>query len=264
MSCLAEACISVIGSRRATPYGLAAAELAGRVAAECGLVVVTGGARGCDHAASMAALDAGGKAIVVPGSGADVIYPSSSADAFEGAVSSGGCVVSLEDWGAGPRRYMFVRRNSLIAALSLSLIVTEADLKSGTYSTASAALSLSRNIYAIPGSIFSPTSRGTNRLIESGAAIVPDEIALEQLIASDYDRLRLVDERPITERGRTLSALVASPSRPDELSEKMGCDVLTAIRNISDLEARGLVERLTDGRYSPTERALLGDNVRRA
>ena len=121
-------CISIIGARRATPYGLAVAEMAARVAVECGITVVSGGAMGCDHAAGLAAIRHGGKTVIVSGCGADVIYPASSGDLYEGAVATGGAVISTEQWGRGPRRWSFPRRNRLIAALSLATVVTEAGI----------------------------------------------------------------------------------------------------------------------------------------
>ncbi|MBR1829508.1 MAG: DNA-processing protein DprA, partial [Atopobiaceae bacterium] len=87
--------LAVIGARRATPYGLAVAERAGRIAAECGIALVSGGAMGCDAAALRAAQRAGGVTIVVSGTGADRVYPQTSRDGFEGAPKGGGCVVSL-------------------------------------------------------------------------------------------------------------------------------------------------------------------------
>lgn len=248
-------CISIIGARRATPYGLAVAEMAGRVAAECGIVVVSGGAMGCDHAAGAAALAAGGRTVVVSGCGADLVYPRTSTDVFEGAVESGGAVVSLERWGSTPRRYAFPKRNALIAALSQCLFVTEAGIKSGTMSTADVAVGLGRTVYAIPGSIFSPLSSGTNRLISEGAQVICDEGALETAIALDYGKLRLTPG-PRRERagGRVLSALVASPSRADELAARLNEDVLTILKTLSDYEAHGLVTKLPDGRYAPSKK----------
>ena len=111
-------CLSVIGARRATPYGIAVAEMAGRVAAESGIVVVSGGAMGCDCAAGRAALEAGGRTVVVSGCGADMVYPASSADVYAGAVAAGGAVISLERWGSPPRRYAFPKRNAIIAVSS--------------------------------------------------------------------------------------------------------------------------------------------------
>lgn len=253
-------CISVIGARRATPYGLSVAEMAARVAAECGITVVSGGALGCDHAAGMAALRAGGTTVVVSGCGADVVYPASSRDLFEGALSRGGAVVSLSPWGCGPRRWSFPRRNAVIAALSRVLVVTEAGLRSGTMSTAEAASELDRIVYAVPGSIFSPTSAGTNRLIAEGARAIPDEQALAVSLALDYGVMRMGPGAPEREGGPVMSALVASPARPDELSERLNEDVLTVMRTLTDYEARGIVARLPDGRYSPTRSYFLGHN----
>lgn len=117
--------ISIIGARKATPYGLACAKMAGRVAAECGITVVSGGAIGCDAAAGRAALEAGGKTIVVPGTGPDRLYPKSSDLLFYDAVRCGGCVVTNTSWGVEPHRGCFVSRNTIIAALSRSLIVCD-------------------------------------------------------------------------------------------------------------------------------------------
>lgn len=251
-------CISIIGARRATPYGLSIAAMAARVSAECGVTVVSGGAMGCDAAAARAALLAGGKTVVVSGCGADMVYPASSQDVFDGAIERGGAVISVERWGQGPRRYCFPKRNALIAALGKILIVTEAGSGSGTMSTADAAVDLGRTVYAIPGSIFSPNSSGTNGLLAEGARVIPDEKTLETAISLDYGVLRFSDAATRKDRGPVLSALTASPMRPEELSRALNEDVLTTLRTLSDYEIRGLVVRLPDGRYSPSEDYYLG------
>lgn len=253
-------CISIVGSRKATPYGLACARMAGRVAAECGITVVSGGAVGCDYEASRAALDAGGKTVIIPGCGADLLYPSSSDDIFCDAVERGGAVVSIERWGAPPTRWTFVRRNDVIAALSRSVLVCEAGRPSGTFGTATTAAELGRCVYAVPGSIFSPLSRGANWLIESGASVVADAEALESLVSLDYGRLRLVSPAPPQQRGTLLDALVASPMPPDDIAALLGLDMPTTLVTLAEHEAAGLVERLRDGRFAPTKAALLGQN----
>lgn len=253
-------CISIIGARRATPYGLTVAEMAARVAVECGITVVSGGAMGCDHAAGLAAVRHGGRTVIVSGCGADVVYPQSSRDLYEGALATGGAVISTETWGRGPRRWSFPRRNRLIAALSLATVVTEAGVASGTMSTAEAAAELDRVLYAIPGSIFSPASSGTNRLIAEGARVIADEQSLVLSIALDYGVARLSPTGSARDAGPLMSALVASPSRPDELSARINESVLTVMRTLTDYEARGLVERLPDGRYAPTRAYYLGHN----
>ena len=253
-------CISIVGARRATPYGLSIAEMAARISVECGVTVVSGGAMGCDHAAASAAIAAGGRTVVVSGCGADLVYPRSSSDVYEGALLQGGAVISAEPWGAGPRRWSFPRRNGLIAALSRVLVVTEAGRRSGTMSTADAAVELGRVVYAIPGSIFSPNSSGTNRLLAEGARVIADERELSTAISLDYGLVRLGEPGVTRRAGPVISALVASPARPDELAERLNESVLTIMRTLTDHEARGLVERLPDGRYSPTQLFFLGQN----
>ncbi len=253
-------CISVIGARRATPYGKTCAKMAGRLAAECGVAVVSGGAVGCDQIAGRAAVEAGGKTVVIPGCGADVVYPASSDSLFVSAVTGAGCVISIETWGCPPLRHTFVRRNRIIAALSKSLVVCEAGKPSGTFSTATQAAELGRNVYAVPGSIFSQNSSGTNWLIENGASIVCDEDSLESLIALDYDRLRLVSERSKQSRGPLLDALVASPMTCDEVAELLGLSTPETLCVLAENEAAGLVSRMLDGRFTASQKALLGQN----
>lgn len=270
---LSKPCVSIIGARRGTPYGIAVAKLAGRIAAENGLVVVSGGALGCDSAAARAALSVGGKTVFVAGCGADQIYPKSSRDIY-GAAKERGCVISVCPWGTAPLPWTFRKRNPIIAALSKVLIVCEAAMPSGTFSTAQAAADLGRRVYAAPGSIFSRWARGTNWLLEQGAAIIVDDISLEAALACDFDTFHFASEplesgvendeddnsvEPLT----LLDALIAEPMRPDDAARLLNLDVVTLLRSLGDYEAAGLVVRLSDGCYAPSERALLGLKPRR-
>lgn len=265
--------LSVVGSRRATPYGTAIAEMAARLAAESGLCVVSGGARGCDQAAGRAALDAGGRHVIVLGSGADVAYPSTAAPLIDRTLAEGGAVVSLEPWGTPPVRWAFPKRNRVIAALSGALLVAQAGMPSGTFSTAEAAMELGREVLAAPGSIFSPESRGSNYLIGIGACCIADEEALEVAVSRIYGVLRFCRDGPRGHPGlsgrerEVVDMLVANPMRPSELAAALGTDDLSALRRLGGLEAKGLAERLVDGRFSPTAAALhaltrLGHNGR--
>ena len=160
--------LGVVGARKATPYGLqAAAHLAGW-AARAGYVVVSGGAIGCDQAAHRAALDAGGITVAVMAGGADITYPRGAAELLR-LVAANGAVVSEHPWGTQPLRWTFRTRNRIIAGLSAALLVVEAALGSGTFSTADYALAAGRDVLAVPGSIFSPECAGANRLIRQGA-----------------------------------------------------------------------------------------------
>lgn len=257
VSVLNTMCLAVIGARLATPYGLSVASMAGRIAAESGITLVSGGAMGCDAAALRGALDAGGRTIVVSGVGADCVYPKSSRDVFTRSPRQGGAVIALAPWGAPVQRFAFLERNTIIAALSRSVLVSEAGQRSGTTSTALAATELGREVYAIPGSIFSPESRGSNELIRDGAHIVCSEYDLEMLISRDFGVLRLVQEELATPRSRVLSALIASPMRADDLANHLGYEPLEMLRILAEYEVSGAVVRLPDGRYAPTQQTLL-------
>lgn len=255
---LSTMCLAVIGARKATPYGLTVAEMAGRIAAESDITLVSGGALGCDAAAHRGALDAGGRTIVVSGIGADGIYPQPSTDIFRRAPREGGAVISLAPWGSHVQRFAFLERNVIIAALSTAVLVSEAGQHSGTTSTAMAASELGREVYAAPGSIFSPESLGANALIRDGAHIVASESDLEMLISRDYGVLRLMHEEVATPRGRVMSALIASPMRADDLANRLGYEPLELLRILADYEVNGAVVRLPDGRYAPTRDTLIG------
>lgn len=254
--------ISIIGARSSTPYGRALAEMAARIAVDANLTVVSGGAKGCDQAAGHAALNAGGCHVVVLGTGADVPYPLSSRDLIDRTLATGGAVVSLEPWGTPPMRWAFPKRNRVIAALSSALFVSEAGMPSGTFSTAETAAQLGREILVAPGSVFSPQSRGANYLISNGACCIADEEALEVAISRIYGVLRY--ERPAA-RGvtgisgrekRVLTMLVANPMSIDELSRALSMGELDCLQMLSGMEAAGVVERMIDGRFSPTKKAL--------
>ena len=251
--------LGVIGSRKSTPYGNAAAQLAGSCAAECGIPVVSGGAIGCDFQGLRAALEAGGNIIVVPGSGADVVYPSCSKGLFEAAWKGRGCVVSLEKWGVQPRKYTFPKRNPIIAALSLSLIIIEAALSSGTFTTAVAAENLGRNIYAVPGSIFSDMSAGCNKLIGEGAAIIQDRESLELQISLDFNTLHMSSILP-NNSDPVITCLRAGPMTLEEVSKALNLSYAETLGVLVDYESAELVERLLSGKFSLTSSGYLRHN----
>ncbi len=260
---LSKPSLSIVGSRNATPYGLEVARCAGLLAAESGIIEVSGGARGVDQAGAWGAVDAGGVHVMVVGTGADVIYPASSRRLVERTLADGGAVVSPFPWGMQPLRWAFPKRNRVIAALSEALFVTEASMPSGTFSTAEAAMELGRELLVAPGSILSPESRGSNYLISNGATCIVDEESIEVAISRIYGRLRRERVQGAKKSGlnakeqRAISALVAAPMRADDLASHMGMNAIECLRFLGQMELKGLAERLVDGRYAPT-RAYLG------
>lgn len=166
-----EVSIAIVGSRRASSYGLlATGNLAGALASR-GVCVVSGMARGVDTAAHKSALLAGGRSIGVLGCGIDQIYPPENRTLFE-EMALKGCLVSEFPLGTLPLAENFPRRNRIISGLSSGVLVVEAAEKSGSLITAQYALEHGRDVFAVPGNISFATSRGCNRLIKQGAKLV--------------------------------------------------------------------------------------------
>jgi DNA processing protein len=254
--------LAIVGARKATPYGLSCAKHFARLAAARGIAVVSGGAIGCDQAAHRATLEVGGRAIVVLGCGADVVYPSRARDLFYKILAEGGVLLSEAPWGAPPSRWGFRKRNRLIAGIAQATLIVEAGLPSGTFSTADATLAQGKEVLAIPGSVFAKESRGANRLIAQGAIpIVDDETfsdALTQIfgppvLAAGTSSKVTYDARPIEGdkmQGRVLAAMTQESLHAEELIGLCGDSIIEVIRYLSALELTGLVTRLRDGRYA--------------
>lgn len=250
--------VAVIGSRRATPYGIAVSDMIATAAAQADITVVSGGAKGCDFAAGTAAIDAGGTHVIVAGTGADVIYPRTSSRLFDRTLAEGGAIVSLERWGTGPRRFAFPKRNRIIAALSQAVFIAEAGLPSGTFSTAEAALELGREVLAVPGAITSALSRGANHLIANGAGCLIDEESVEVAISRIFGTLRYQRMNPTgsqtsdSEALQVLDALFASPLRLEEIAAMLSTSPMDCLSRLSRMMMQGDIERMPDGTFAPT------------
>ncbi len=163
--------VGIVGSRKVSNYGrLVTASLAGDLAKN-GVVIASGLALGVDSLAHRACLQVGGKTIAILPSGIANIYPSSHRGLAKHIVSSGGCLISEYEDNELPMKYFFIARNRIIAAICDVLLVTEAAEKSGSLYTAEFALEQGKTVFAVPGPINSPTSRGTNKLIQTGASV---------------------------------------------------------------------------------------------
>jgi len=163
--------LAIVGSRRATPYGLAVAERLASDLAARGVTIVSGLARGIDTAAHRGALAAGGRTLAVLGCGLDVVYPLENR-ALARAIESQGALVSQFAPGVPALPGHFPARNRTLAGLALGVVVVEAADRSGALITAGFAGDLGREVFAVPGRITSPTSAGANRLIQDGAKLV--------------------------------------------------------------------------------------------
>lgn len=244
--------IAIVGSRRATPRGLATAErLAGDLAAR-GMTIVSGLARGIDTAAHRGALDAGGRTIAVLGCGADRVYPPENR-LLAARIAERGAVISQFAPGTPALAHHFPIRNRLLAALALGVVVVEAAEASGSLITAGHAGDLGREVMAVPGPAGAPSSRGAHRLIRDGAALVED---WEDVVAELPERWRACVTTPEptpAAPGKISEPLLAligdDPASIEELIERSGSSASHVAARLLTLELEGLVRQLPGKRF---------------
>lgn len=192
----AQPVIALVGTRKATPYGLRIARsMAGQLAA-CGGLVVSGGAFGVDAAAMEAALDAGYPTVGVLGCGVDVTYPASNRKLFE-RVLEDGCLLSEYPPGTKPEHWHFPQRNRIISGISHGVLVVEAPGKSGALITARCALDQGRDVFVVPGNIDSAACEGSNALLLDGAQPVMSGWGLLQSYAASFPETVCKQEPPL-------------------------------------------------------------------
>ena len=219
--------VGIVGARKFTPYGEAAAMEFGDKLAAAGVTVVSGAARGIDSCAHRGALRAGRTAAVL-GCGVDIAYPPENRRLIAQIIDAGGAVLSEYAPGTQPLPAFFPARNRIISGLSEGVLVVEAARRSGSLITAEMALSDGRDVYAIPGSIYSPQSGGCHNLIRAGARLVesPHEI-LEDMNIVPLPK-RPVKDRLTPEEARIYKVLSCDhPLTMDEILESLP-DAVTA------------------------------------
>ena len=252
--------LAVIGARKATPYGLSCASRFARLAAEKGVVIISGGARGCDSAAHRAALDAHARTVAFLGGGCDCLYPPEHEGLFQEIVSAGGAVVSEHPWNFPPRPYAFRARNRLIAGLAEAVLIVEAGLPSGTFSTADEALANGKEVLVVPGSITSEASHGSNRLLYQGAIPIVDDESFDDVMFSTLGMLKRPQPAKHDSPSRAsavVEAIAASPLSTDEVYKlavkEFGKDDArrAMMAELAQAELAGVISRYPDGRWGP-------------
>lgn len=247
---LSRPAVAVVGTRRPTTYGKQAAESFCRELVLNGYTITSGLAYGIDMTAHKAAVDAGGRTVAVLGCGVDTIYTDPAGRLWPKIVESG-AIISEEWLGKQPAAGNFPRRNRLISGLCGGTLVVESDVKGGSMITASCALEQNREVFAVPGSIFSKASRGTNRLIQqcqakpvlSGSDIV-SELPLRPSPTGNptppEPPLPLFEE-PDREDRLILGTLGEATLHIDVIAEKTGLSVDTLMVRLFELEIRQAV-----------------------
>jgi DNA processing protein len=242
-----ERSVAVVGTRNPTAYGREAAAALTADLARRGITIVSGLALGIDGVAHRAALEHGGRTVAVVANGLDITYPREHLRLSQ-QVQERGAVVSEYPLGVRPDARSFPRRNRLISGISLGTLVVEAGEGSGAFWTVRHALEQDREVFCVPGSIFSPASVGTNRLIQEGAKLVSNYAdVLEELNLTSVTRqlpMLLPSAAPADDAGLVMGQLDQDPRHIDDIRRRAGLPITTVSSLLTLLEIQGKVKQV--------------------
>ncbi len=236
--------VAIVGTRRVTSYGRQLTKDTATYLAGNGVSVVSGLARGVDAIAHQAALDAGGRTLAVLGSGVDIIYPPEHRKLAEQIVQQG-AILSDYPPGTKPDGINFPPRNRIISGLSKATVVIEAGEKSGALITAKFSADQGREVFAVPGSVLSPMSRGTNNLLAAGANPMTHPAGI--LAALNIQEQQTITKKSHTKldplEARIIQAIGHSTIHVDDLCNKMDMSIEKLTAQLTLMELKGLIER---------------------
>lgn len=244
--------IAVVGTRRPTPYGLESADAIVAKLADAGMTIVSGLATGIDTRAHKAALAYKSATVAVLGSGVDSpsIFPPENRGLAERITSSGGAVISEYSPGTPPVKEHFPMRNRIISGLARGTLVVEAREKSGALITARYALEQNRDVFAVPGSIFSATSAGPNALIREGALAVSDARHILEALGIEYAGGEVLrTDAEVSPEESALLEILATPHSIDAIKEKTGRSAGAIMASLSLLELNGRIKNIGNGTF---------------
>jgi len=261
-----ETAVAIVGSRRASHYGLETAERLGYELGLRGVTIVSGMARGIDSASHRGALKAKGRTIAVMGSGHGVIYPPENKKLYE-EIAKSGAVVTEYDFDMEPLPGNFPARNRIISGLSLGIVVVEAARNSGALITSNFAAEQGRTVFAVPGKVSSGTSSGANELIKDGACLVQsvddiiEELNLVEMISVEGLDKKAIDDKitkktkayiynSLTDDERKVYKLLSDePVYIDDIFEKSGLEHAKATKVLLGLELKKLIKEMPGKQY---------------
>ncbi|MEE8471467.1 MAG: DNA-processing protein DprA [Dehalococcoidia bacterium] len=244
--------VAVVGTRRATTYGRQTTERLVADLVHNRITIVSGLARGIDSIAHRTALEAGGRTIAIFACGLDLVYPAENTQLAQ-SIMEKGALISEYPLGTRPKAENFPRRNRILAGLSLGVLVIEADENSGALITANHALEQNREVFAVPGSILSPTSRGTNRLIQDGAKLARNaQDILEELNLTMIPRqMEMRELIPANETEELLLGYLShEPTHIDEVCRHSHLPIATVSSTLAMMELKGMVRQLGGMNYT--------------
>lgn len=246
----AEHTLTVVGSRKATPYGRQiTADLVEDVAKH-GVVIVSGLALGVDSLAHQACLNIHGKTIAVMPCGLDNIYPASHRNLALRVLENDGLLVSEYSEGTPPMKHHFVARNRIVSGLGDAVLVTEASRQSGTIHTANFALEQGRTVMAVPGNITSPESQGTNNLIKTGALAVTNSSEILEVLGLDSSTEDIEVFASSPEEQAIIGLLLSGVTAGDELLSGSKLETSKFSQTLTMLEITGKIKALGNNHWS--------------
>ena len=247
-----ERSVAVVGTRNASVYGREVAHRLTYDLARSGVTIVSGLARGIDGIAHRAALDARQRTVAVLGSGIDVIYPREHSK-LASEITENGALISEHPLGTRPNAQNFPRRNRIMSGMTLGTVIIEAPEGSGALFTAKHALDENREVFAVPGNITSPNSRGTNRLIkESGAKLVLDykDILEELNLSSVGHQIEMTALFPEDDNeSQVLRYVTYDPVHIDEVIRESGLNIPAVSSALAIMELKGLIKQVGGMNY---------------
>lgn len=249
LSVLSKPAIAVVGSRKMSSYGKLVTESLVEKLAQAGLVIVSGLARGVDSVAHRSAIRSKGKTVAVLGGGLKHIYPSENISLAREIEQNG---LVLSEFAPNETAYLgnFPARNRIISALSLGVLVTEADLDSGSLITARIALEQGKEVFAVPGQINSDLSRGPISLIKNGAVCVSQAEDILEVLGVSLPQVSHADVKLGKTEQSILDLLSSESKHLDELSRELGLPVSQVSASILSLEIAGLVSNIGGSVYA--------------
>lgn len=241
--------VAIIGTRSATPYGLSAAEFFARELGRMGAVIVTGGSYGIEAMATRAALDAGGRCIVVLPCGLDICYPEDHARMYR-AVVERGAILSQFPFGTRPMAGTYPRRNRFIAALCEAVVVIECPRESHALATANFANEDSRQVFVVPGPYHAPSFAGNHDLLRLGATLVTSPLHVVEDLGREVTPAEEEAEPAVSaEQERLLTLLETVPKKLDEIARMVGRPLPEVAADLTLLELSGRLTRAAGGTF---------------
>jgi DNA processing protein len=245
-------CITVVGSRKPTSYGIECAKYFTTQLVQAGFCIVSGLAFGIDAIAHQTTIDCRGATIAVLGSGPDIITPMTHEHLGQLILASGGAIVSEFPIGMPAQKHHFPQRDRIMSGLSLGTIVIEAAERSGALITARTAAEQGREVFAVPGDIFSQTSKGANKLIQEGAKLITDikDILEEfQAFQNQTNNPSQTNLFNLPEPEQKILDCLSSPKTIDQIVAQSNLSPETVRPLLTTLELKSMILRRTDGTY---------------